>query len=206
MNAENKTSGLDKDYATQWSYGIGETFTLLIPDYMGGSSTGSLKASSNTYKYIKSAYGASEARKFINNVPLYWGKQPITSGPVYVGAVIVFLFILGMFIVKGPVKWWLFVVTIISVVLAWGHNFAPLTNFMLDYFPGYNKFRTVSMTLVMAEFAMPLLAILALKEIINQRYSKKGIPESPEVYLFWARRINVVVDAVFRIFRHVIAG
>jgi hypothetical protein len=173
VNAENKTSGLDKDYATQWSYGIGETFTLLVPDFNGGSSTGALKTNSNTYKYIKSNYGASQAKSFISNVPLYWGKQPSTSGPVYVGAVIVFLFVLGMFVVKGHIKWWLFVVTTVSIILAWGHNFAVLTNFMLDYFPGYNKFRTVSMTLVMAEFAMPLLAILALKEIIAGDMPKK---------------------------------
>jgi hypothetical protein len=173
VNAENKTSGLDKDYATQWSYGIGETFTLLIPDFMGGSSTGTLKTSSRTYQSIKSAYGASEAKKFIGSVPLYWGKQPGTSGPVYVGAVVVFLFILGMFIVKGAVKWWLFIVTIVSILLSWGHNFFVLTNFMLDYFPGYNKFRSVSMTLIMAEFAMPVLAILALKEIIDNKIPKK---------------------------------
>jgi hypothetical protein len=173
VNAENKTSGLDKDYATQWSYGIGETFTLLIPDFMGGSSTGALKTNSHTYNYIKSTYGASEAKKFIDNVPLYWGKQPGTSGPVYVGAVIVFLFVLGMFIVKGPVRWWLLVVTIVSILLAWGHNFALLTNFMLDYFPGYNKFRTVAMILVMAEFAIPVLAILAIKEIITGNLPKK---------------------------------
>jgi len=172
-NAENKTSGLDRDYATQWSYGIGETFTLLIPNFRGGSSTGSLKQSSETYRYIKNNYGAGEARKFISQVPLYWGKQPGTSGPVYVGAVVVFLFILGLFIVKGPVKWWLLTVTVVSILLAWGHNFEGLTNFMLDHFPGYNKFRTVSMTLVMAGLAMPLLAILAMKTVMESGIEKK---------------------------------
>lgn len=172
-NAENKTSGLDKDYATGWSYGTGETFTLLIPDFKGGASSGALKTNSNTYTYIKNTYGASQAKEFISNVPLYWGTQPSTSGPVYVGAVVVFLFVLGLFIVKGPVKWWLFAVTIVSILLAWGRNFSVLTDFMLDYFPGYNKFRTVSMTLVMAEFAMPVLAMLALKEIITGEIPKK---------------------------------
>lgn len=172
-NAENKTSGLDKDYATQWSYGIGETFTLLIPDLMGGSSTGQLKAGSHTYDFIKSRYGAGEAKKFAANAPLYWGKQPITSGPVYVGAVVFFLFILGIFIVKGHIKWWLFVVTVFSIVLAWGHNFSLFTNFMFDYFPGYNKFRSVTMTLIMAEFAMPLLAILAVKELLTGEIPKE---------------------------------
>lgn len=173
VNAENKTSGLDKDYATQWSYGTGETLTLLIPYFRGGSSTGALKQNSHTYTYIKNTYGAGEAKKFIANVPLYWGKQPVTSGPVYIGAVVVFLFVLGMFIVKGPVKWWLFSVTVVSVLLSWGHNFSLLTNVMLDYFPGYNKFRTVSMTLIMAEFAMPVLAILAIKEIITGNLPRK---------------------------------
>jgi hypothetical protein len=173
VNAENKTSGLDKDYATQWSYGIPETFTLLIPDFMGGGSSMTLKTTSNTYLFIKNTYGASEAKKFISSVPTYWGKQPSTSGPVYVGAIIVFLFILGMFLVKGQVKWWLFTVTIVSIFLSWGHNFGILTNFMLDNFPGYNKFRTVSMTLIMAEFAMPFLAILTLREIINGNIQKK---------------------------------
>jgi|WetSurSiteA1Bulk_404760.scaffolds.fasta_scaffold01443_3 hypothetical protein len=167
VNAENKTSGLDKDYATQWSYGTGETFTLLIPNFRGGSSAGALKKGSHTYEYIKNTYGASQAKSFISNVPLYWGTQPSTSGPVYAGAVVVFLFVLGMFIVKGPVKWWLFTITCMSILLAWGHNFSFLTNLMLDYFPGYNKFRTVSMTLIIAEFAMPLLAALTLKELIT---------------------------------------
>jgi hypothetical protein len=173
VNAENKTSGLDKDYATQWSYGIPETFTLLIPDFMGGGSSMTLKTTSNTYQFIKNTYGASEAKKFIGNVPTYWGKQPSTSGPVYVGAVIVFLFVMGMFLVKGRVKWWLFTITVVSIVLSWGHNFGILTNFMLDHFPGYNKFRTVSMTLVMAEFAMPFLGILALWEIVKGNIDKK---------------------------------
>jgi hypothetical protein len=184
VNAENKTSGLDKDYATQWSYGIGESLTLLIPDFMGGSSTGSLKSTSHTYNYIKNTYGASEARKFIESVPLYWGKQPGTSGPVYAGAVIVFLFLLGMFIVKGRVKWWLFTITVLSVVLAWGHNFSLVTNFMLDHFPGYNKFRTVSMTLVIAEFAMPVLAILAFREVLAGELSKKEFMKAVKYSLF----------------------
>lgn len=193
VNSENKTTGLDKDYATQWSYGIGETLTLLIPDYMGGSSTGALKTSSNTYDIIKTTYGASEARKFIENVPLYWGKQPITSGPVYIGAVMVFLFFLGLFIVKGPLKWWLFSVTVVSVLLAWGHNFNLLTSFMLDYLPGYNKFRTVSMTLVMAEFAMPLLGILALKEVIMNDIPRRDFLKAMKISFFGLGGLILVV-------------
>jgi hypothetical protein len=184
VNAENKTSGLDKDYATQWSYGAGETFTLIIPDFMGGSSNSSLKNTSHTYQYIKNTYGAGEAKKFITSVPLYWGKQPVTSGPVYVGAVVVFLFVLSLFIVKGRLKWWLFAVFIVSIVLSWGRNFSLLTNFMLDYFPGYNKFRTVSMTLVMAEFAMPVLAILGLREIISGNVQKREFLKAWKYSLF----------------------
>ena len=173
VNEENKTSGLDKDYATQYSYGITETFNMMIPNFMGGSSGGALKENSHTYKFLKGAYGTSVARDFIKGVPLYWGEQIQTAGPVYIGAVIVFLFVLGLFLVKGPLKWWLAIVTLFSILLAWGHNFPVLTNFMLDYFPGYNKFRTVTMTLVMAEFAMPFLAILAMREIISGEIPKK---------------------------------
>jgi hypothetical protein len=172
-NAENKTSGLDKDYATQYSYTLGETFNLMIPNFKGGSSTGALKENSNTYKYLKAAYGSSVARDFTKNVPLYFGDQIQTAGPVYIGAVIVFLFILGLFVVKGPIKWWLAIATAFSIILAWGHNFSAVTNFMLDYFPGYNKFRTVTMTLIIAEFTMPVLAILTVKEIITKDLPKK---------------------------------
>ncbi len=172
-NAENKTSGLDRDYATQYSYGVGETFNLLIPNFKGGGSMGALKENSHTYEYLNGAYGRKTAKEFIKNVPLYWGDQIQTAGPVYIGAVIIFLFILGLFLVKGPVKWWLAIATVVSILLAWGHNFAGLTNFMLDYFPGYNKFRTVSMTLVMAEFTIPILGILAVNEVLNGNISKK---------------------------------
>ena len=168
VNAENKTSGLDKDYATQYSYGITETFNMMIPNFVGGSSGGALKEDSHSYNYLKGAYGNKVTKDLpIQGVRLYWGNQIKTGAPVYIGAVIVFLFILGLFLVKGPVKWWLAIVTLASIMLAWGHNFPVLTNFMLDYFPGYNKFRTVSMTLIMAQFAMPVLAMLALHEVVS---------------------------------------
>jgi hypothetical protein len=183
-NAENKTSGLDKDYATQYSYGIGETFNLLIPNFKGGSSMGALKEGSNTYAFLENAYGKKVAKDFIKNVPLYWGEQVQTAGPVYIGAVVVFLFILGLFLVKGPVKWWLAIATVMSILLAWGHNFAGLTNFMLDYFPGYNKFRTVSMTLIIAEFTMPFLGILAVKEIVSGDIPRKEFLKSLKYSFF----------------------
>ncbi len=196
VNAENKTTGLDKDYATQWSYGIGETFSLLIPNINGGSSTGELKAGSNTYDLIKSRYGNSEAKNFCANVPLYWGKQPTTNGPVYIGAVIVFLFVMGMFLIKGPVKWWLFAVTVFSIMLSWGHNFNALTSLMFDYFPGYNKFRSVSMTLIMAEFAMPLLAILTVKEILTGEISKKEFMKALKFSAIGLGGIILVIMAI----------
>lgn len=196
VNAENKTTGLDKDYATQWSYGIGETFSLLIPNINGGSTTGELKAGSNTYDLIKSRYGNSEAKRFCADVPLYWGKQPSTAGPVYIGAVIVFLFVLGMFLVKGPVKWWLFIVTVFSIMLSWGHNFNALTNLMFDFFPGYNKFRSVSMTLIMAEFAMPLLAILALKEILTGEISRQEFMKAIKYSLIGLVGIILAIMAI----------
>jgi hypothetical protein len=175
-NSSNRTSGLDKDYATQWSYGVDETLTLLIPNFKGGPTMGSLGQNSETYKTLKNN-NIQGAEKMIQSLPLYWGTQPGTS-PVYAGAIVVFLFILGLIIVKGPLKWWLAAATLLSVMLAWGKNFMPLTNFFLDYFPGYNKFRAVSMTLVIAEFTIPLLGLIALKQIIDGTPYKKKIVEA----------------------------
>lgn len=161
-----QTKGLDKDYATAWSYGIDETLNLLVPDFKGGSSSSALDENSETYKTMKQN-GVANAKKFAQNMPTYWGEQPMTSGPVYIGAIVVFLFIFGLLYITGPIKWWLVIITIASITLAWGHNFMPLTDLFLDYFPGYNKFRTVSMILIIAEFSLPLLAILALKKFFE---------------------------------------
>ncbi len=173
-NQHNKTSGLDKDYATAWSYGKLETLDLLVPNLMGGASTGSLTTDSQTYQTLRNM-GVPNARSIIKNLPLYWGPQPFTSGPVYIGALVIFLFLMGMFLVKGDIKWWLFTTTVFAILLAWGKYFMPLTNLFLDYFPMYNKFRTVSMILVIAEITIPLLGFLALKEIINGKADKKEI-------------------------------
>ncbi|MBN1182923.1 MAG: YfhO family protein [Bacteroidales bacterium] len=176
---EDKTTGLDKTYATDWSYGIGETFTLLIPNFNGGGSAdGELGTNSATYELIKQSQGAAYAKKAIKQLPLYWGAQPGTSGPVYVGAIVIFLFVLGLFILKGPAKWWLVIASIFSILLAWGRNLPWLTNFFLDHFPGYNKFRTVSMTLVIAELTIPLLGILALKEVFENKIPAKDLLKS----------------------------
>ncbi len=172
---ENKTSGLDKDYATDWSYGIAETFTMLIPNFHGGSSHGELSTNSETYEYLRKVQGPQNARRFVKQMPIYWGSQPFTSGPVYLGAVIMFLFVFSLFVVKGPVKWWLVAATILSVLLSWGDNFNVLTEFFLEHVPGYNKFRTVSMTLVIAQITVPILALMGLKKIFDKSLSKENL-------------------------------
>jgi hypothetical protein len=162
---QKKTSGLPIEYATQWSYGQGETFSLLIPNINGGAS----KAIANYDKSaLKGVYDDSEEMKRnVGGQSAYFGDQPFTSGPVYVGAIVCFLFILGLFIVKDSIKWWLLAATILSIMLAWGKNLEWFTEFFFKVIPGYNKFRSVSMTLVIAELTMPLLGMLALKEIVK---------------------------------------
>ena len=171
---EQKASGLDKEYATRWSYGIDETLTLLIPNYAGGSSHGGLSTDSETYNTLINNSNVSEAqaRQFIQNAPTYHGDQPFTEGPVYAGAIVLFFFVFGLYIIKGPIKWWIAAATLLAVVLSWGNNFGALTNFFMEYVPGYSKFRTVSMTLVIAEFTIPLMAILAIREVLGGRVSK----------------------------------
>ena len=160
-------SGLSKEYITQWSYGKMETVSLLIPNINGGAS-GML---SSQKAAVESA--PASARPYLSQVNSYWGDQPGTSGPVYVGAIICMLFVLGCITVKSPIKWALIAVTILSVLLSWGKNFMPLTEWFIDNFPMYNKFRTVSSILVVAEFAIPVLAILALKEFFEKRDEKQ---------------------------------
>lgn len=174
----NRTTGLDKDYVTMWSYGIGETMTLFIPDFYGGSSSAKVGPNSEIVKALKQNNIPKETIDSFTAQPLpylYWGNQPGTSGPVYVGAIIFFLFFLGLFIVKGPIKWWLLAATVLSIVLAWGHNLMPVTEFFLTYVPGYNKFRAVTMILVIAGLAMPLLGILALKEFFDGSRDRKSL-------------------------------
>jgi hypothetical protein len=166
----NITSGLNKDYITIWSYGVDETFNLLIPNYKGGSSK-PFDRNSETYRALAKNNNQSAAEQFQK----YWGTQPGTDGPHYVGAIVFFLFILGLILIKGPEKWWLLAATILSIMLSWGKNFMPFSNLFIDYFPGYNKFRAVTMTLVIAEFCIPLLGFLALKDIFNGITTKKEI-------------------------------
>ena len=155
-------SGLDRDYITQWSYGIGETWTLLIPNAKGGASEPMINNS------IVQEKGDPQYEQVYQSLGQYWGEQPGTSGPVYVGAFVLFLFILGLFIVKGPMKWALLAATMLSVLLSWGKNFMGLTDIFIDYMPMYAKFRTVASILVIAEFTIPLLAMMALKKIVDE--------------------------------------
>jgi hypothetical protein len=170
----NRTSGLDKDYATDWSYGIFESLNTMVPNLMGGASQSDLGTKSETYDVLKSL-GQPNAKQIVKQMPSYWGDQPFTSGPTYIGALVIFLFVLGLFVVKGQLKWWLLTATILSFMLAWGKNMMWFTDIFLDYFPGYNKFRAVSMTLVMAELTMPLLGILGLQRIISGDYDPAKI-------------------------------
>jgi hypothetical protein len=171
-NNENKTSGLDKDYVVQWSYGIDETLTLLIPNFKGGSSITNPGEKSESFKTMREK-GVQNLRQNIQGVSMYHGDQPSTAGPVYIGAIVVFLFVLGLFVVKGVYKWWLLSATVISIVLSWGGNIMSLTSFLLDYLPMYNKFRAPSMTLVIAQIAMPLLGFIALNNILTGKVEKK---------------------------------
>ncbi len=161
-HANQTSSGLERDYITQWSYGIGETWTLLVPNTKGGASM-PLSQNETAMKHADENYVS-----IYQQIGQYWGEQPGTSGPVYVGAFVMMLFILGLLIVKGPVKWALLAATILSILLSWGKNFMGFTDFFLDYVPMYDKFRTVASILVIAEFTIPLLAMMALKKIFDE--------------------------------------
>lgn len=162
-----KTSGLDIDYAYSWSYGKGETFTLLVPGMYGGGSGETVSKDSEFYKNFRQT-----------QAPLYWGDQPFTSGPVYFGAIVMFLFVLGLIIVKGPERWWILVATLLSIIMAWGKNFAAFNEFLFEYLPMYNKFRTPSMSLVIANVTTVLMATLALKTILNKEIAQKHLQKA----------------------------
>lgn len=169
-NKENITSGLDKDYATQWSYGVGETFTFLIPNFKGGGSAAIATTDKDALKGVD-----SQMREQIAGSSAYFGDQPFTSGPVYIGAIVMLLAFLGLIIVDHHLKWALFAATLLSVMLAWGKHFMGLTELFMNYVPGYNKFRAVSMILVIAELTIPLLAVLALDKFIKASASNATV-------------------------------
>ena len=176
-NLDNKTKGLDKDYATQWSYGVAESMTLLIPNFHGGSSMSSVLSidDSQTLDFLRKFRNKKLANALQYRASSYWGDQPIVSGPTYAGAIVIFLFFLGLFLIKSEYRVWLLLATIMSLMLAWGKNFMPLTEFFLDYFPGYNKFRAVSMILVIAEFTIPFLAFLGLNKFLTDNDKQSNL-------------------------------
>jgi len=160
---EVKSEGLEIDYAFAWSYGIGETYTILVPGAYGGGSREKVSKDSQSYKTFRQS-----------QMPLYWGEQPFTSGPVYFGAIICFLFVLGLFVVKGPERWWLLIATLLAVVMSWGKNFLPLNDLLFKYLPLYNKFRTPSMSLVLANITMIMLGILGVRELFTSDDKKRN--------------------------------
>lgn len=171
LDEEDKTEGLTLSYATSWSYGVDETFTLLIPGFKGGSNDYSLSKDSHTYEAL-AKLDKNFASQFIEHVNMYWGTQASTSGPVYLGAIVIFLFVLGMFIMKDRNKWWILAVSLLGIMLAWGKNFMPLTEFFMHHVPGYNKFRTVSMILVIPQIVVPILAIMTLNKVLFETLDK----------------------------------
>lgn len=172
-NKEDQTSGLDRSYITDWSYGIGETFTLLIPNFKGGAS----EAISQNNKEALNAVDPN-MRQYVSGFGAYFGDQPFTGGPLYIGAILIMLFVIGLFVIEGPLKWWIVVSTALSIMLSWGKYFMSFTNLFLDYLPGYDKFRAVTTILIIAEFTVPLMAILVLDKMIKEedffsKYKKK---------------------------------
>jgi hypothetical protein len=159
-------SGLSKSYITEYSYGILETLNLFIPRFTGGANSENLGEESATYSFLVSKIDRRQAAQFSENTPTYWGSQPIVAAPAYIGAIFIFLFVLGIFLVKGSLKKWLLATTVFSIVMSWGHHFSLLTDFFIDWIPLYNKFRAVSSIQILAEIAIPLLGLLGLKEFV----------------------------------------
>ncbi|MBX7182714.1 MAG: YfhO family protein [Bacteroidia bacterium] len=189
-----QSSGLNKDYALGWSYGVAETGTILIPNFNGGASQQEVGAKSEIANALKeNGVGPGQIKQFIKAVPTYWGDQPFTSGPVYLGASIVFLFVLGLFALGGADRWWILIATLLSIALSWGKNWPVFTDFFFDHFPGYNKFRAVSMTLVIAQVMFPFLALLIVKRIVE---SKQSFGEWKK-YLLWSLYITGGICLVF---------
>ena len=201
MRREGEKAGLDFDYATAWSYGVGETMTFLIPNWEGGASGYNVGEKSQLCEtMVKNRVPKRSAEQFCEHVPTYRGEKAFTSGPVYMGAVICFLFVLGLLIVSGPYKWALLVATLFSVALAWGRNMMWLTELFFNYFPMYNKFRAVESILVVAEITMPLLGILALQQIVD----KKVVWEKLKIYLITAGGITGGICLFFALFTSIV--
>lgn len=188
------STGLPKDYITEYSYGILETFNLFIPRLMGGSNAENLGTKSNTYQFLKDKIGVRQADDFVKHAPTYWGKQPIVAAPAYIGAVVLFLFVLSLFLVNSKTKKWLLLSLVLALLLSWGKNLSFLTNFFIDYVPLYNKFRAVSSIQVLIELAIPILGILGLQKMI---FDKEISKESKEKALKYTTYITGGVALFF---------
>lgn len=190
-------SGLDLEYATQWSYGIEETMNLMIPNFNGGASAGALDRQSDTYKALKQG-GYQGAEQVIKQLPLYWGPQPFTAGPMYMGAITMFLFVLAFFVLRSGLRWWVAGISLIALMLGWGYHMMPVSEFFFNWAPMYNKFRTVSMILVILQILLPMMGVLAVNEILfGEDYLGKG--ERVKKGLYWALGLTAGVCAVFAI-------
>ena len=186
-----KSSGLDKAYITEYSYGISETLNLLIPRFMGGGTVERLDEKSAFYETVKLRAGDQVAKQFSSEVLTYWGKQPIVEAPAYIGAVVFFLFFLGVFLLQGKVKYWLVSATVFSIIMSWGKNFSFITDLFIDYFPLYDKFRAVSSIQVIAELCVPLLGVLALKQFFSDEVSKEDKKEALKKALYLTGSITL---------------
>ncbi len=166
LEKEEEKSGLDKSYVFSWSYGIAETANLMIPNFMGGSSGKAFanQKDSETIKALRNIRDKNKINRVARQTKQYWGDQPMTSGPFYMGAIICFLFVLGLFLVRGPLKWWLVIITVLAIMLAWGKNFMAFNSLFYHYFPLYSKFRTVTMILYLVQVTLPLMGAMALKQ------------------------------------------
>lgn len=180
-----KKTGLKPNYAFQWSNGVEDVLTLFSPYFAGGASGDNIGEGSETYDILKTAYGAGAAKQLVTKYPTYWGELPFTSGPVYAGAIIMFLFILGLIIVDDKYKWWILAICLLAVLLSMGRHFLPLSKFFFNWVPMYDKFRAPSMMLIVAEFALPLLGFLALRKFFAEGFTDKDKGELKK-YLFIA--------------------
>jgi len=194
-----KAKGLSRDYILDYSYDLGEALTAFIPRFRGGSNSEPLDEDSKTYKLLEQDQGRTEAQKLAKDTPLYWGSQPITRGPFYYGAVLCFLFILGLFIIKGKEKWWIVSTVVIAFLLSLGKSIPFLANFMIDYFPGYNKFRDVKGIIVIQQFAMAVMGILVAKEIYNRSIDTKKFIKSLKYSFFIAGGITLIFIIIPRL-------
>lgn len=191
---EKKSGGLDKDYAFGWSNSIGETFCLIIPKLYGGSSVEGVGTSSNTYETLTSiGVPESSAEQFVENIPLYWGDQQFLLGPVYFGAVVCFLFVLGMMLIRSPHKWWILAVSVLAIIMSWGRHFPEFNYFLFDTLPGLNKFRIPTMILIIPQFLFPVIGVWVLNDIIKERYSTEELWKKTKLALIATAGLCLVI-------------